>query len=286
MHAYLIIAHHYFDLLKQLLAALDDPRNDIYIHVDKKAASFSSEDLTRVCQNSQVTFVNRYSILWGGYSMVQAEYALLSSALQSGKNYTYYHLLSGVDIPLVNQNDMHDFFDAHQGKEFVSFAPAEMNPTELARVQYYHFFPGRRNLFNRLLTKGESVLQHFLGVNRLRGRTVYRGGQWFSITAEFAAYLLAHKKDVDKNFRHTLIPDEFFVQTLLAGSPFRKRLYYDHFDDNVLSSMRLTDWKRGNPYTFTNADYDMIVDSGCLFARKFSPEVDPTIIERLYARLK
>jgi hypothetical protein len=34
-HAYLIIVHHEFEVLKLLLQALDDPCNDIYIHFDK-----------------------------------------------------------------------------------------------------------------------------------------------------------------------------------------------------------------------------------------------------------
>lgn len=32
-HAYLIKAHHQFDLLEKLLWLLDDERNDIYIHI-------------------------------------------------------------------------------------------------------------------------------------------------------------------------------------------------------------------------------------------------------------
>lgn len=35
-HAYLIMAHHEFEVLGKLVQALDDERNDIYIHFDKK----------------------------------------------------------------------------------------------------------------------------------------------------------------------------------------------------------------------------------------------------------
>lgn len=38
MHAYLIIAHNEFEVLQKLVGALDDPRNDIYIHFDKKVS--------------------------------------------------------------------------------------------------------------------------------------------------------------------------------------------------------------------------------------------------------
>ena len=35
-HAYLIMTHGNFEILKLQLEMLDDSRNDIYIHVDKK----------------------------------------------------------------------------------------------------------------------------------------------------------------------------------------------------------------------------------------------------------
>lgn len=35
-HTYLIMAHNEFEVLKELLLGLDDDRNHIYIHFDKK----------------------------------------------------------------------------------------------------------------------------------------------------------------------------------------------------------------------------------------------------------
>ena len=39
-HAYLIMTHGNFEILKLQLEMLDDSRNDIYIHVDKKVKNF------------------------------------------------------------------------------------------------------------------------------------------------------------------------------------------------------------------------------------------------------
>ena len=41
-HAYLIMAHDHLDFLKERLLCLDDSRNDIYLHIDRKAGSFDS----------------------------------------------------------------------------------------------------------------------------------------------------------------------------------------------------------------------------------------------------
>ncbi len=37
-HAYLVMAHNDWSLLSKLLRCIDDPRNDIFIHIDKKAS--------------------------------------------------------------------------------------------------------------------------------------------------------------------------------------------------------------------------------------------------------
>ena len=50
-------------------------------------------------------------------------------------------------------------------------------------------------------------------------------------------------------------------------------------------SLRCIDWERGMPYVFRVEDFDMIVNSGKLFARKFSTSVDEEIIDRIYDSL-
>lgn len=39
-HAYLILAHNEFAVLKYLLQSIDDDRNDIFIHFDRKLTVF------------------------------------------------------------------------------------------------------------------------------------------------------------------------------------------------------------------------------------------------------
>ena len=40
-HAYLILVHNDFEILGQLIRAIDDERNDIYIHFDLESSSLS-----------------------------------------------------------------------------------------------------------------------------------------------------------------------------------------------------------------------------------------------------
>ncbi|MGN0521369.1 MAG: beta-1,6-N-acetylglucosaminyltransferase [Eubacterium sp.] len=285
MHAYLILAHNEFELLENLIKALDDSRNDIFIHIDKKVKAFDFDKFKNTAKHSSIAFSPRISIKWGDMSMVSAEYLVLHTALDSGKKYDFVHLISGVDIPLMTQEDMHAFFGKNNGLEFIHFGGEELRPVEFQRVAYYHFATGRRNYFNRFITKAESVLGRLLGINRVKNLTVGRGSQWFSITGDFAQYLLSQEDFVKRQFKHTFIPDEFFVQTVFLSSPFKSNLFHKEFDDSSLGCMRYTDWHRGSPYTFTSNDYDEIINCGCLFARKFSNKADSQITQMLYKRI-
>ena len=119
-HAYLILAHHHFGQLRKLIMLLDDPRNDIFVHVDKKAA-FNPEEWTGLCRHSRLSFLKeRICVSWGGVSIMRSELALLKEATSSGE-YDYYHLLSGMDLPIKDQDTIHAFFDAHSGTEFINF---------------------------------------------------------------------------------------------------------------------------------------------------------------------
>ena len=49
--------------------------------------------------------------------------------------------------------------------------------------------------------------------------------------------------------------------------------------------MRKIDWERGNPYVWHEKDYDELINSEYLFARKFDENVDKNIIDKIYGKL-
>ena len=48
---------------------------------------------------------------------------------------------------------------------------------------------------------------------------------------------------------------------------------------------RLIDWNRGSPYTFRQADFQELMASDCMFARKFDETVDGAIIDEIGAQV-
>ena len=116
-HAYLIIAHKSDETLYTLLQLLDDSMNDIYVHMDIKNDSFSEN--TWHPKYSNLYYTERTNVTWGGYSQIRAELILLSGAIK--RQYQYYHLLSGEDLPIKTQQEIHQFFDSCGDKIFVDF---------------------------------------------------------------------------------------------------------------------------------------------------------------------
>ena len=86
-----------------------------------------------------------------------------------------------------------------------------------------------------------------------------------------------------QRFRHTLAPDEIFLPTLIWNSPFRNCLFDAH--DAGRGSQRLVDWERGHPYTWQDKDFDELMRSSLLFARKFSA-ASPELLRQLRKALR
>lgn len=283
-HAYLIIAHNEFGILKKLIKLLDYSENDIYVHIDKKVRNFQKEDFYHIVHRAGLFFVPRMKVSWGGYSMVKCELRLLEQAIR--KEHAYYHLLSGVDLPLQSQDVIMKFFSKHEGREFINYDETACEKTDmLDRMRYYYFFQeyfGRNIEKNKLIYKlhwWSLYWQKRFGIDRIKRKNIIfgKGHQWFSITHDCAKYILARKKEIRKMFRYTICADEMFIQTIVANSDFRVCV-----SSNI---HRLIDWKRGNPYTFTIEDADLLDKSFELFARKFSEKKDSEIAEMIYRKL-
>jgi hypothetical protein len=128
-------------------------------------------------------------------------------------------------------------------------------------------------------------LQRLFKYDRSRrfGLTLRKGSDWYSITHGLVEYLLANEKKGRELLKYGLVPAEFFVQTFVWNSDFRQRVY--DIDDEYASNMRLIDWNRGEPYVFRSEDFDELIGSGRLFARKFQEKVDRDVVDRIYAHL-
>ncbi len=282
-HAYLILAHHEFALLQTLIGCLDDARNDIYVHVDKKVKTLPELHAEKA---RLVLLRNRVDVRWGDYTVVEAEFALFSAAKKNGP-YAYYHLLSGVDLPIKSQDYIHRFFEAHKGKEFIGYTLTGMTPETVRKVQRWHLFPGdfkNRSQVRRVLRSGWIRVQETVGYRRNRQVDFKKGSQWVSVTEAMVRCFLEHEMWARKVFTHTFCSDEMVFQTLCWDSPLRFALY--NTQDDGTGCMRLIGWRdNGELVDWSAADYDRLAASPALFARKFNSS-DPAFIDRILALSK
>lgn len=138
-HAYLIIAHNKFEQLKMLCEMLDFEQNDIYMHIDAHVTDFDADSFRPSLRHSKMKFAERTRVNWGGYSQIQAELNLLKAAANSGEDYSYYHLLSGADLPLRPAQEIWGFFE-QRGTEFIHFSAHDfaMEERTQERAKCYH----------------------------------------------------------------------------------------------------------------------------------------------------
>lgn len=301
-HAYLIIAHSGWAQLENLIGFLDSEFSDIYIHIDKKAIDVPLEALISAAKISNVYVWQKYKVYWGSFELVEAELFLFDKAHKG--HYDYYHLLSGADLPIKSQQEIYEFFEKNAGYEFVHFDKEERLESDrelVRRTQLYHFLQNYRRRYNvsalnSMFTFMERILlvvQIVFRVNRMKQYPTFKiryGSQWVSITDDLVAYILEKQSLIEHVFRWTNCADELFIQSLIHNSNFQKRLYRSNYDDSIYGNMRLIDMKsrgaNGNPYTWRLSDEQEILESRCLFARKFDGKIDKDIIDVVAKRVR
>lgn len=289
-HAYLIMAHSEYEQLNLLIQMLDYPQNDIYVHIDKKSMPPDKELLCKNVKYSKVYIYSEISIYWGHFSQTECEIFLLEKA--TAMNYDYYHLISGADLPLCSQHEIHNFFEKNAGKEFVRYWGREFPEKCQYWISCYHPFQkflrcSKKPYINKIyenISYGFVKLQQLLGINRIKYLNIVfqKGATWFSITHNLAELIIEKKEWIYKVFKSTRSSDEIFVQTILNNSHLAGNRAEKKYEIDGLAGTRYVDWKRGKPYTFTIEDYELLKDCGYLFARKFSLKEDSKIVYKLH----
>ena len=288
-HAYLIMAHTQPELLKKLLMLLDDERNDIYLHIDQKAKDYPLEEIASVLKKAKCIFTERTDVKWGSYSQINCEMVLLKEAVKM--EHAYYHLLSGMDLPIKSQDEIYDFFERYNGLEFVDEDLPEISEAALKRVKYTHRFYGKAGSIKDILGAVAIKGQMLLGVDKTQKYSdvvFQKGRNWFSITHGLAKLVVEKERWIQEVFAQSVCGDELFLQTVARNSAFAGKICNPNTMPEIPDT-RYVDWKRGsnnNPYIFRENDYEELKNVKAIFARKFDLNVDRKIVEKICTDLK
>ncbi len=275
--AYLILAHAHSEQVVRMMEALRAPGTTFAVHVDARAdASVYEGILEYATGRDDVLLAERQRCYWGTYALVQATLECVHALMASRRAFEYAVLLSGQDYPIKPPEQIARFFEERAGVEFIEAFPLDESNRwtpqggrfqATARVTRYtvHF---RSRVWQLPLPRRFPI-----------GWRPHGGSQWWALSQaalEWVVATLHEEPKIVRYFRHTFIPDEAMLQTMLANSPYAGRISGEQ--------LHYIDWERPNPKyprTLDDEDFSRVAESSALFARKMHPKRSAGLLERV-----
>lgn len=279
--AYLIMAHDNEQQLRFLLEALDYKENDIFLHIDKKS---NLKEMSFETQRASLHVYSAFSVYWADISQTKCQIFLLNEAVKG--YHDYYHLISGHDFPIKSHEEIMSFFERNIGKQFIHFESDDYCTKDTAR--YYHLLAPllsrcRNGFAKRILCWIETKILDFQRRNNIN-RALYCGANWYSITHDLAQEFCLKQKEVLRRVKWTISSDECVLQTFYRTIAIGNYELYSETKEpgDYHGIAREIDWHRGSPYVWRNEDYDYLMNSERMFARKFDFRVDDEILKKIW----
>jgi len=253
---------------------MQHPDFDFYVHVDAKLPISSHHNL--ISLPNVYLIEKRIKVQWAAYSTVQAVFNSLQEILDSKRGYDYISLMSGQGYPIKTPTQMQQFFKDRDGKILLKYRSFQDDWLEgMERIKRYYLADYQ--------FKGQYFLEKWINrlfPNRklLPNIKFYGSSMFWAISPEAAEYVLAkvdRNKKMKRFFKFTWAPDEFLFQTILLNSPFASKVsnenchYYKH--------KPLTP----SPKVFNIKDFNDIIASDRIYARKFNMKESPEIMDAI-----
>ena len=277
--AFLLMCHKNAEQVNHLIDKLSTENRDFYVHVDAKSQIYDEIKWSE----HVIPAKRRIDVKWGTISQCDTEISLIETALESGKQYDYYWLISGQDFPIKSNEYIDAFLEENKGTNFIDIIDTSL-PAHLNKVKrnelYYPNWMFKRNLFSKvmrracvMLTGGENKTFSCFKRKNITGLDFRFGANWFCLSHECIEYAfgeLKSKPEILKFYKNALNSDESFMQTIIANSPFAK---------SVKDRTVYVDWSemKPNPKILGNDDIESLKASKMLLARKFdivTPEIE------------
>ncbi|XP_035692953.1 N-acetyllactosaminide beta-1,6-N-acetylglucosaminyl-transferase-like [Branchiostoma floridae] len=291
--AYILVVHKNAAQVELLLHSIYTPYNVYCIHVDKRSPSEFRAVLSAVADCYDNVFISRRleSVVYGGYSRLQADLNCLHDLVSSPVRWRYVINLAGQDFPLKTQN------------EIVAQLRVFGGQNDIPGVQSSSNIHGDRTRFVHDVVSNSDGQMSVVQTEKRKSPpphnvTIYTGIAYYIASRAFMSWVLTDKvaKDLLEWSQDTYSPDEFYWATLnkLPSAPggFSKPTWS--------SSIRAIKWVyfEGKQYPpcqgkyvrdvciFGVGDMQWLIDCHHLFANKFDLNFDPVILQCLQELLK
>ncbi len=280
--AYLVIAYMDPEQLQRLSARLSKTA-DVFVHINGNVdlAPFQCA-LSEVCGQGRVFLSKkRYRIVWGGYSILEATFAMMEQAFQQD-TYDRFVLLTGLDYPIRSDEEIRAFFLSNAHTEYIH---ADVVSGEQYGHLYYH-----ASRDHRILHKCFQLYEKILRKSGRKGKkdyVVYKGKKYplygiapkWALSGECASCLLQfykHNRTFNRYFQLMHAPDDFYVATVLFNSKFRDSI---ESENDIFKIIWLPDDKGAR--ILNQEDYQELKDGSHLYAKKFQSGYSEALIRIL-----
>jgi len=281
--AYIILAHKNPDQLERLIDRLDDGLSSFFIHIDK--SSFMNKGTAIYTKNENIELVPGVVTAWGSFGLVEATLNAMATVRKRSDDFERIILLSGQDYPIKSNDYINEFFSSSEYSVFMdSFLLPNYEKWDLDggiyRVNKYFF---GFSFFNKYAAKTINFLSSYIALLR---RVIqnemqhFYGSQWWTMDMYTLSYVLDYvlnNPGYSKFHKYTFAPDELFFQTILLNSKDEK-LSKSILNDNKMF-MKWANSSSASPEILRKNDFDEILKSSALFARKFDNNIDLSILK-------
>ena len=269
---FVMLCHTALDRAGEVARFWADKDCPVVIHVDKRTSPTEFMALkASVSGYPNILFSPRFACDWGTWSLVQASQTASELLLSEFIDVRHVYLSSGACLPLRPADELCNYLANRPRTDFiesVTIEDVDWTVGGLAEERFELRFPfswkRQRWLFDRAVefqrrTKLKRQLPH--------GLEPHLGSQWWCLTRQTLSAVLQdpRRKEFDRFFRKSWIPDESYFQTLA-------RRYSTDLESRSLTLAKFD--FQGKPHVLYDDHLSLLQRSDCFLARKAWPRAN------------
>lgn len=283
---YFILAHKKPEQISSLISLLQDGKSYFFIHLDKNVDINLFESIRQI---KHCYFIKkRERSRWGGFGILQSTLngmVEIQSFMELNHSAENFHciLLSGEDLPIRTNDEIHHFLENKQEKSFINYWKLPYDKWwnggffRLESLYMFDFIkhPKAHYWLNRIIRK---LNFHFVfAINRIKKKypdvKLYGSSQWMILSKKMMDSIINktnENKQFKQLFKYVLAPDELYIITLVQN--FIKTESF--LIENSPTHLVLFNGVDANPQYVSIDDIQKNKTEVTLFARKFEDTIN------------
>ncbi|XP_063048186.1 beta-1,3-galactosyl-O-glycosyl-glycoprotein beta-1,6-N-acetylglucosaminyltransferase 3-like [Engraulis encrasicolus] len=293
--AYSMVIHEKIEMFERLLRAIYAPQNVYCVHVDRKSPAHFLKAVEGIASCFPNVFLasKQESVVYASWLRVQADLNCMDDLLASPVKWKYLLNTCEADLPLKTNLEMVWSLKTLNGKNNLESIPPNRNKT--ARWLYHYSINGSRMVVMRHIRKDPPPIS----------TPMFVGSAYFVLSRAFVEHART-RSDVGAFLewaKDTYSPDEHIWATLQRSPsmPGTNTPHQRYDTEDMIAMARLVKWNflsgdvyNGAAYVHCDSmhykrgvcmygirDLRWMLGQHHLFANKFDPEVDDTVIKCL-----